>query len=60
MAVPSLKVMLMDGVAGAVPVQVMLTVLLFPDVELEALTQEPEEMVQLHELMSAPPSASSA
>ena len=57
---PSLKVMLTDGVAGEVPVQVMMMVLLFPDVELDAFTQEPEAIVQFQLEMSDAPSASSA
>ena len=48
------------AVAGAVPVQVKLTFLLFPLVELDALTQVPEVVEIFQEVISAPPSASSA
>ena len=60
-AAPELvKVIMMVGVAGEVPVQVKLAYLLFPLVELEALTQVPAVVVRLQLVMVEPPSASSA
>ncbi len=59
-AAESVKVMLRVAVAGLVPVQVKLADLVFPLVELVALTQVPAVVVRLQLVIVEPPSASSA